>query len=280
MVQGYLEAFTTALQSKPFELWYIDAFAGTGERTVKLAPRDAGLWEPSSKEKIETKKGSARIAIDTNPPFDQLFFFERKNSYSRALEQIKAEYPDRKIHIRNGDANSLIQKSATWKGWKNTRAVMFLDLYGMGVEWETLEAIRKTEAIDIWYLVSLAGLYRQATHSVAALDPTKRSALSRMLGTEAWLTEWYKESAQANLLDQLEENAERAVDLNKMEAFVTKRLNSLFPTVLGPKRLYNDRKSPMFSLYFLMSNPSHSAKAVAEPIANHILKGSSSQVRP
>tara|TARA_R110002072_G_scaffold67164_3_gene165180 strand:+ start:333 stop:1175 length:843 start_codon:yes stop_codon:yes gene_type:complete len=280
MVEGYLEAFTTALRGKAFELWYIDAFAGTGERTVKLAPREADFWAPSSVERIETRRGSARIAIETTPSFDQLFFFERKTAHARALEHMKAEYAGKKIHIRKGDANSLIQKAAGWRGWRKTRAVMFLDPYGMGVEWETLKAIRRTEAIDIWYLVSLSGLYRQATHDAAALDPSKRNALSRMLGTDAWLTEWYKESPQTNLLDSLEENTERAADLNKMEAFVTKRLQSLFPTVLGPKRLYNDRNAPMFSLYFLMSNPNPSARAVAEPIANHILKGNSSQVWP
>jgi three-Cys-motif partner protein len=278
MVKGYLEAFTTALSGKGFDLWYIDAFAGTGERTVKLAPREAGLWDPSTKEKIETKKGSARLAIETNPPFDQLFFFEQKTAHARALEKLKANYPDRHIHVRKGDANALIQKAANWPGWKRTRAAMFLDPYGMEVEWKTLEAIRRTEAIDVWYLVSLAGLYRQATHSSAALDKSKRQALSRMLGTDDWLTEWYKEDVQASLLDFGEPNSARAVDLNKMELFVTKRLSSLFPTVLGPRRLYNDRNAPMFSLYFLMSNPRDSARAVAEPIANHILKGSSSQV--
>lgn len=278
MVKGYLEAFTTALSGKTFELWYIDAFAGTGERTVKLAPREAGLWEPSTKEKIETKKGSARIAIETVPPFDQHFFFERKAIHARALENLKDEFPNKKIHVRNGDANTLIQKASNWPGWRRTRAVMFLDPYGMGVEWKTLEAIRKTEAIDVWYLVSLAGLYRQATHDSAALDGSKRRALSRMLGTDEWLTEWYKENPQASLLDELEPNTARAVDLNKMEAFVTNRLGSLFPTVLGPKRLYNDRNAPMFSLYFLMSNPDPRARVVAEPIANHILKGNSSQV--
>ncbi|GAI54351.1 unnamed protein product, partial [marine sediment metagenome] len=36
--------------------------------------------------------------------------------------------------------------------WQNNRAVLFLDPYGMQVNWETIKAIANTEAIDLWYL--------------------------------------------------------------------------------------------------------------------------------
>ena len=39
---------------------------------------------------------------------------------------------------------------------------MFLDPYGMEVEWKTLQAVAATRAIDVWFLFPLAGLYRQA----------------------------------------------------------------------------------------------------------------------
>ena len=103
-----------------------------------------------------------------------------------------------------------------------------------------------------------------------------------MLGTSEWENAWYAPTtAQQTFLDEWEPEIRRTADLDRMEQFVTARLGTLFPTVLGPKRLFNDRNAPMFSLYFLMSNPSEKAKKVAEPIARHILaKGSSSQVRP
>jgi three-Cys-motif partner protein len=36
--------------------------------------------------------------------------------------------------------------------WRSHRAVLFLDPYGMQVEWQTIEAIAKTAAIDLWLL--------------------------------------------------------------------------------------------------------------------------------
>jgi three-Cys-motif partner protein len=285
MVAGYLKAFTTALQDKPtprrpFQLWYIDAFAGTGERTVRLTAKDANLLESLVEERLESRRGSAQIAIDTKPPFDRLIFIEQKKRHVVALQELAAKYPERSITVLKGDANRRIQGGTRAQDWSGVRAVMFLDPYGMGVEWETLEAIRKTKAIDVWYLVSLSGLYRQATRRKSDLDEKKRAALTRMLGTNEWETAWYDQGAQTSLLEEFEPEERRTGDLGRLEAFVTKRLKSLFPTVLGPKRLFNDRNAPMFSLYFLCSNPSPRARGVAERIANHILKGSSSHVRP
>ena len=38
-VAKYLRAYTTALKNQPFELLYIDAFAGTGYRATKSSGR-------------------------------------------------------------------------------------------------------------------------------------------------------------------------------------------------------------------------------------------------
>ena len=62
MVEAYLRAFTTALQGKPnlscpFELWYIDAFAGTGERTIKLSTDEPSLWVTKPSQIVEAKRG-------------------------------------------------------------------------------------------------------------------------------------------------------------------------------------------------------------------------------
>ena len=285
MVGDYLRAFTTALKDKPkqdhrFALWYIDAFAGTGERTLRLALREPGLWEPTDQTGTMSRRGSARIAIETEPRFDRLIFLEQKRRHVAALEDLKSEYPGRDIRIQRGDANQLIQVGLERANWRGTRAVMFLDPYGMGVEWDTLRAIRQTAAIDVWYLVSLAGLYRQATHKGSSLDDKKRAAITRMLGTSDWMSAWYRLDAQPDLLESQAEER-RIADPNRIEGYVTQRLESLFPTVLGPRRLYNDRGAPMFALYFLMANRSPAARRVAEPIANHILAaGRSSQVRP
>ena len=275
IVADYLHRYNTALSRQPlFERWYFDAFAGTGERTIRLSGSAGDLISEPVEERIERRRGSARLALDTSPPFDRCIFMEQKKRHWRALEALCAEpkYAPRQTYVVRGDANRAIQDHIHSVNWKKTRAVMFLDPYGMNVEWQTLEAIRQTEAIDLWYLVSLSGLYRQATHRASALDEKKRAALTRMLGTSAWETAWYQEERQGSLLPLLDrEDSRRTASLARIEAFVLQRLRGLFPTVLEPVQLRNDRNAPMFSLFFAMSNPSAAAAAVAKPIAQHIL---------
>jgi len=70
------------------------------------------------------------------------------------LLKLKEEFKDKekKIDLINTDANSWIIDRCNNYKWQNNRAVLFLDPYGMQVNWETIKAIANTEAIDLWYL--------------------------------------------------------------------------------------------------------------------------------
>ena len=281
LVEGYLGAFTKALRGKFKHLWYIDAFAGTGYRTVRHAARSGDLVDAPVAERVEQRRGSARIAIDVNPHFDRLIFMDKNKRHCAALRTVAEGHPDREIEIVNGDANSAIDVLLKRADWTSTRAVMFLDPFGMNVDWSTLQAIRRTEAIDVWYLVSLAGLFRQAARSAAAVDKIKRAALTRMLGSDEWEAAWYEQSPAKDLLGAVDQIAARTANVEAIERHVGERLRTLFPKVLLPRRLRNARGVPMSSLFFLISNPEPKAMVVATRIANHMLKaGMSSQVRP
>jgi three-Cys-motif partner protein len=74
--------------------------------------------------------------------------------------------------VIQSDANQALQSAIKWNEWHSTRGVLFLDPYGMDVEWDTLRAIANTRRVDVWFLFSLSGLYRQATRdeAIAELD--------------------------------------------------------------------------------------------------------------
>jgi three-Cys-motif partner protein len=75
IVESYLKAFVTALTPHFRELWYIDAFAGTGSRTVRDEARDGDLFDAPVPERVEQRRGSAQIAIDVNPPFSPSYLY-------------------------------------------------------------------------------------------------------------------------------------------------------------------------------------------------------------
>ncbi|MCV9960361.1 three-Cys-motif partner protein TcmP [Pararhizobium sp. BT-229] len=271
LVESYLSAFSTALRSQFSELWYIDAFAGTGERVIKHDAVPAGLF-PEIEKRVERRRGSAKIALDITPAFDRIVFMEKKRSYCKALEALKAQHPTRRIDVVRGDANTAIEAEIEAVKWTGKRGVMFLDPYGMAVNWSTLERIRATEAIDVWYLVSLAGLFRQATRDRTKIEEKKRAAITRMLGTGEWESVWYNAPIKQDLFGKVDENLQRIADVEAIETFVGNRLSDLFPKVLKPKRLKNAAGLPMFSLFLAISNPNGKAIGLATRIGNSILK--------
>ncbi|MBX4897429.1 three-Cys-motif partner protein TcmP [Rhizobium bangladeshense] len=275
IVERYLKRYSAALHTWCSNVWYIDAFAGTGSRTVTIKAKEGDLFEEPTPEYTEKRRGSAKIAIDIKPPFERLVFMDVKPKHIAALNALKEEHPGRDIDVLQGDANELICRQIDWDGWKSTRAVMFLDPYGMEVEWETLKKIAQTKAIDVWYLFPLAGLYRQAARSITKVDEVKAKAITRMLGTDAWREELYSEVPPiADLLGGMASTDERQrnADVAGLERYVKNRLQTIFPAVLDPWALPPVDRPQKFSLFCAISNDSTAAKALANSFGDSITK--------
>lgn len=269
VVGKYLKQFSVALKPYFPKLWYIDAFAGTGSRTVRHEARVGDMLDAAVPERIEQRRGSAKIAIDVTPPFDRLVFMESKPSHCAALHKLAQQHSDRDIRVVEGDANAAIQAAICVARWERTRAVMFLDPYGMDVEWETLKSVADTKAIDVWYLFSLSGFYRQATRRISDIDRHKWEAITRQLGTDEWERELYSDQGQADFFGEQERR--RTANVKGLEKYAKSRLETIFPKVLSPLALPL-RGPQRYSLFFCMSNPDKKAIGLATRIAGHILK--------
>lgn len=294
-LRKYLSFFTTALRNKGFELRYIDAFAGSGGRLIDRAIDDEPfLLGVEAKLKQVYVPGSARIALQTSPPFQQIILIERHGRRCAALEALCAEYPDIRARTQRGEANAAlidICRTTPWlrphRGSSGIRAVLFLDPYGMNVEFATLQEIAATQAIDVWYLFPLSGLYRQAARSGEKLTPEKRASITRILGTPDWEDAFYgRKERTDDLFASLgdEENRaklRRVADVRMIENYVKTRLKDILPHVSNPRTLTMKNGAPLFSLFFAVSSPNPKAIALAKKVADHILTvGISSQVRP
>lgn len=263
-LEKYLHAFNTALSKQHFKRIYIDAFAGTGRCEINV---------DGEKTTIE---GSARRALATHPAFHKYYFIELRSKKLAALRALAGENPGKDIEVVRGDANQALKKLCSQYRWLKERAVLFLDPFGMHVEWSTLESIANTGAIDVWYLFPYAGLYRQAAKNSEALDADKEASLTRVLGTTAWRSAFYMQKRQQDLFST-DDRDERSASHSDMLSFVSNRLKKLFPAVTDPKILYKGGNSrspigaPLFALYFAASNPKPSAYRLATKIAKEIL---------
>lgn len=276
IVESYLKRYSAALHTKFKQVWHIDAFAGTGSRTVRIKTKDGDLFDEPVQEHVVNRRGSAQIALDVQPPFERLVFMDAKPQHVAALRQLKENNPSRDITVLEGDANQLIQGEISWSGWRSTRAVMFLDPYGMDVEWETLRQIAATKAVDVWYLFPLSGFYRQAARDIKKVDTGKEAAITRMLGTDAWKNELYSAvpTDTVDLFDGLEmpEVRQRNADVAGLEKYVQRRLKTIFPEVLDPFPLPPETRPQRYSLFCAISNPSQSAITLARSFEADIVK--------
>jgi len=276
----YLGAYTKALKDKPtstrpFVKAYIDAFAGTGYRSEGS---EAGTTSPylpfpdlAESAPQDLLDGSARLALKTKPRFDRYIFIERSPRRCRELEGLKAEFPDlaKDIRIEQGEANEQIQTLCRRKGWASRRAVLFLDPYGMQVEWETIKAIAGTEAIDLWLLFPLGvGVNRLLTRS-GDIPPAWRARLDKLLGRQDWYDRFYRVESEPTLFGTKEDHVVKATTETIGRYFV-ERLREVFPGVAQPAVLRNSARCPLYLLCFAASNRKGAPTALA--IANHLLK--------
>lgn len=278
VLAGYLQGYTTALKNQPFRTAFIDAFAGSGYRDAKRDD-DSGdsaqsLLFPdlAENEPQSLLDGSARLALRTIPRFNRYIFIERHRERSEQLEELKIEFPDLAddIDVRQGDANEEIQNLCL-KDWSKHRAVLFLDPYGMQVEWETIEAIAKTRAIDLWLLFPLGiGVNRLLTKSGEIPDSWRRR-LDIMLGTESWYEEFYKVEWTEDLFGNKQKWIEKA-SMSTIGRYFNNRLKKIFAGVASePGVLKNSVNNPLYLFCFAVGN--ERGKNIALRIANHLLKG-------
>lgn len=264
ILRRYLDAYTTALKCQPFQLIYVDAFAGEGSRSAhsEYASEDYDDFR-------EVHDGSPLIALEIqDKPFDKLIFIEKDTVRCELLRQRTAEFSYRDIDIQYDDANNALPVFCD--GMKDyDRAVVFLDPFATQVSWETVENLAQTRKVDCWILFPLS--------AIARMMPTENkptSALSaqldRIFGGRAYWEDFYQPSPQLTLFGN-ETNQERTSGSEQIAERYRERLETVFARVAPTRRVFrNSRNSPMFNLFFAASNPAGAPPAVR--IADHILK--------
>jgi three-Cys-motif partner protein len=260
VVTGYTHEFQTALKNQPFENWYIDPFAGSGEREEKRL--SGGLLDGQPiEEAVLTFAGSAKLALEVEPYFDHYRFADTKAEHVEALRRLAAEYVGRDIQVFAGDGNECVRKivgNRLWTGressWKQ-RGIVFLDPYGMDVAWETLRIIARTQQLDVWFLFAAKAVRQQLGPSLDRVDSGKARALDRFFGETSWRDDFFRAiPSQADFLGDDGEETETAVNLQAIGEYAKRRFETVFCWVSEPKPLTVRNVPNYFQLYCMTNN--------------------------
>ncbi|MBX3059310.1 MAG: three-Cys-motif partner protein TcmP [Anaerolineae bacterium] len=280
-VAKYLKAYTTIMQrQKSINAYaYIDAFAGTGYRKLASEEISEGLLLPEFLEEDSQRflDGSARIALKVEPRFTKYIFIEKDAERFEELKKLKQEFPalSDDIMLEQEDANSYLLRfcgrDRKWMINHGRRAVLFLDPFGMQVEWKTLEAIAETQAIDLWLLFPLGVAVNRMLRKDGQIPEKWQHRLTTLFGTSDWVDTLYKVKTERTLFG--EQTVTQKVDdpFASIGNYFVARLKSIFPGVAdNPLPLYNSKNNPLYLLCFASANPKGSKTAIN--IAQDILR--------
>jgi three-Cys-motif partner protein len=276
-LQAYTKVFDKNERARFLTTHYVDAFAGTGSRVESTDRTWSTITlfdEQDDKANVSTYyQGSARIALEVEPSFDRYLFIEKRAAYAEELHSVVNEYPhlaDR-VQIVNGDCNTILQSWCGRMDWSKDRAIVFLDPYGMSVDWQTVQilgraGIGKNGAVDLWVLIPIG----QAVNRLLVRDQIPTGAwadrLTSFFGTDEWKNAFYQKRLRPTLFGEAEE-FEKQANFESIGDFFIERLKTAFPHVAeNSLALLNSRNNPLFLLCFAATN------ATAVRIANDILK--------
>ncbi len=260
ILERYLDAYTTALKDQPFRLWYIDAFAGTGQ--MELSGDD-------QRDIRRFVSGSAERAINIgDKPFDKLVFVEQDPDRCVELAKLRTTHKDRDIVIENSNANTFLRSLD--EDWRGRRGVLFLDPYATQVEWSTLERIAAFEALDTWILFPVGAISRllPRLRRPDEVDEKWAARLSTIYGDESWRG-LYRPSAQLNLFGFESHERDQGVD-GPLQMYKSKLTDLFGDRFLEKSRpLKNSKNSALFEFLFCAGNPQ--GASIAKRIAKSIL---------
>jgi len=272
-LNAYMKIFSKNMGATYYTTFYLDAFAGTGYINSKKQDQ-LSLFSQDKNELNDVEsfqKGSAYVALETEPSFDRYIFVDMDKEHVSELEKLKSFFPDKskKIEIINEDANIFLSNWCKNQNWSKIRAVVFLDPYGMEVDWKTIEIMGQTKGIDLWILLPIgSAIIRLLTRK--DLPSTKwAERLTKFFGDDGWKDTFYKLKPQKDLFGN-NLGIHRDVTFDSLKEYLLKKFKSCFEGVAeNPLPLYNSKNIPIFYLFFACANQKGAKTAIK--IAQYIL---------
>jgi three-Cys-motif partner protein len=209
-------------------------------------------------------------------PFDRYYFSDTKLKNVKSLSAIVQEqFPalaDR-VQIMRTDANEAVTKIAATTDWKHSRAVVFLDPFGLQMKFSMVEELARTKAVDLWYLVPVLGMSRQVSKDGSIIEPGG-TLVDELLGTREWRTNVLSEpQTKVDLFGPVTPRSERVANAAWFEEIAIRQLRKVFAGGVLDKALPLGRGGlHEFSLVFACANPSERASDLAKRLAAAVLK--------
>lgn len=228
------------------EYYYIDAFAGS------VRPR-------AKEDEQRYIDGSPIRALQTEPQFDAYWFIDVDSRRIERVERLREEFPNRIVEVRQGNCNEVLRNDIIplIPYASRRRAFVFLDPYGLQVDWETVKQLANTRTCDIFVNFSVMGVTRLLPREQSP-DPEVVEQLNRVMGSTDWITQIYREppGTQLDLFNNQNEPSKSrdTIQAEWLASLYSTQLEDLFPYVSKPVLMRNSTNSVLYALCLASHN--------------------------
>ncbi len=267
--EKYVKAYLTIMAKNPYwKTIYFDAFAGSGHRGRKSALYNQ-LSFMAEDERIY--QGAAERVVTLEKPFDFYYFIEKDAKASEALKtKLTTIAPNRtaRFVFRASDCNQELLKLARAMRSKKYAALVFIDPFGMQVNWSSIAVLQETRS-DIWILVPTGVIINRLLDKKAILKYSTKLEEFFGISREEIRNYFYKKEKQLGLFGEETIKVEKVMKpIQKIAELYITNLKKIWKYVTPqPLLLKNSKGVIIYHLVFASNNKS-AYKIASQIIAN------------
>lgn len=267
----YVWSYLTIMKQNPYwKTIYFDGFAGSGSRKKEKSELFTQLKLTAEDERVYKSSAERVLSIKDDLIFDYYYFIDTKKTSIKKLEaRLKPLEMSRgkSLAFRTGNANKWLLELATVLKTKKYSALIFLDPFGMQIDWDSIESLKGTRS-DIWILVPTGVIVNRLLDKKSELKFLKKLQSFFGLSEDQIRKEFYETKVEETLFGETEITRKVLQPIEKISYLYLKRLNTIWDyTINKPLRLDNNHGFPIFHFAFASNNKN------AVKIANQIIKG-------
>ena len=254
--EKYVNAYLTIMEKYPhWKTIYFDAFAGSGEREQKTE-----LYNQLSilDQEEHVYRGAAERVVSMRKRFNWYYFIDTdKRSREKLENSLKEVAPDiaKCFVFKQDDCNSQLSKLAKALKENTLASLIFLDPFGMQVNWESIEALKGTRS-DIWILIPTGVIVNRLLDKKGELKHIKKLESFFGLKEKEIRSKFYNTEKQINLFGEDNEIITKVLNpINKIANLYQDNLAKIWDyTTKTALRLDNSKGCPIFHFVFASNN--------------------------
>lgn len=267
----YVRAYLTIMNKFSFwETIYFDGFAGSGE--LDSDPNSNLIDELFiTEEEQKTYRGSPErvLSLEKKFTFKKYIFVEKAQSRIQNLKKVietNSDIADRNIEFQTKDANDAIVQLSDYLKAKNAAALIFLDPFGMHVDWKSIEKLKGTRT-DIWILIPTGVIINRLLDRKGELVFSDKLEKFFGMSIDEIKAIFYSVEEEQGLFNSINTLIKIQKPIEKIKKIYVQQLNTIWKYVTEePLVLRNSKGSPIF--HFVAA--SNNQKAIK--IANQIIE--------